>query len=207
MMPEELTSDHPQRSGADILLTLVEKAREGDRKAFDKIVELFQDKVFRMVYYRTGSRMDSEDLLQDIFLQAYNSLPKLKEHDKFEPWLFRITLNRIRDFYRKKRVLRFLRISGEDDTDNRINAEKDDAPGALDHVLRQEFWGQVRRFSEKFSRREREVFFLRFLDHLSIKEIATVLGKSESAIKTHLYRSLNKFKGDKELQTFLEGET
>lgn len=206
-MPEELTSDYPERSCAAVLSSLVEAARDGDRKAFDEIVELFQDRVFRMVYYRTGSRMDSEDLLQDIFLQAYNGLPKLREPEKFEPWLFRIALNRVRDFHRRRRVFRLLGIAGEDDAEDRINAERDDAPGALDHMLRQEFWGHVQRFSEKFSRWEREVFFLRFLDQFSIKEISTVLGKSESAVKTHLYRSLNKFRGDKELQTFLEGET
>ena len=57
MMPEELTSDYPQRSGTAVLSSLVEAAKGGDREAFDEIVELLQDRIFRMIYYRTGSRM------------------------------------------------------------------------------------------------------------------------------------------------------
>jgi RNA polymerase sigma-70 factor (ECF subfamily) len=49
------------------------------------------------------------------------------------------------------------------------------------------------------------VFFMRFLDSLSLKEIAQVLNKSESAVKTHLYRAIKKFKDDAAFSQFLEG--
>ena len=62
------------------------------------------------------------------------------------------------------------------------------------------------RFTNKLSRWEREVFHLRFLDQLGIKEIAMVLSKSESTIKTHLYRALHKFKETPELNSVLQGE-
>ena len=52
--------------------------------------------------------------------------------------------------------------------------------------------------------REREVFMLRFMDDLNIKEIAQILKKSESTIKTHLYRALAKFKKEKKLRQFLQ---
>ncbi len=72
--------------------------------------------------------------------------------------------------------------------------------------MRNEFWAQVRMLSKRFSPMEREVFFLRFLDSLSLKEIAQVLNKSESAVKTHLYRAIKKFKDDDAFSQFLEGE-
>jgi len=64
----------------------------------------------------------------------------------------------------------------------------------------------VQRLSNRFSSAEREVFFLRFVDELSIREIAEVLKKSESAIKTHLYRALKKFKDDSLFIQPREGE-
>jgi RNA polymerase sigma-70 factor (ECF subfamily) len=73
-------------------------------------------------------------------------------------------------------------------------------------LLQWEFWRLVRAFADRLSRWEREVFYLRFFDQLGIREIALVLGRSESAVKTHLYRAIKKFKGDSELVDFLEGE-
>ena len=80
-----------------------------------------------------------------------------------------------------------------------------DDPGALDHIMRHEFWKQIKLLSNRLSRWEREVFFLRFMDHLNIREIAQVLGKSESTVKTHLYRGLKKFREETTLLQLLEG--
>lgn len=59
---------------------------------------------------------------------------------------------------------------------------------------------------DKLSRLEREVFLMRFMDHLRIVEIAQVLNRSESTVKTHLYRALKKFKDEHALHKLLEGE-
>ena len=61
---------------------LVEKARDGSRTAFNELVDLFQKDIFRMVFYRTRSRMDAEDLTQDIFIQAFKNLSRLKTPDR-----------------------------------------------------------------------------------------------------------------------------
>jgi len=84
---------------------LANQAREGNKTAFDQLIDLFHEDIYRMVYYRTGNRMDAEDITQEIFLNAFKSLSKLKNAKRFRAWLFRIGLNRVRDFYRKKRVL------------------------------------------------------------------------------------------------------
>jgi len=61
---------------------LVEKARAGSRIAFEQLVDLFQEDIFRTVYYRTRSRMDAEDLTQDIFIKAFKNLSGLKAFDR-----------------------------------------------------------------------------------------------------------------------------
>ena len=80
--------------------------------------------------------------------------------------------------------------------------EREDAE-ALSQVMKAEFWHQIGLILKKLSRMEKEVFMLRFFDHLSIKEIAGALKKSESTIKTHLYRALAKFKKEDQLRQML----
>ncbi len=185
---------------------LVERARDGDRNAFEELIVLHQDEIFRLVFFRTRSRFDSEDLLQDIFMSAFKYLPQLKDSDKFRPWLYRIALNRVHDFHRKNKFLAFWGITEHREQTDVADVEPHLNPGALDIVIRKEFWSRVQQLSKRFSRMEREVFFLRFVDDLNLREIALTLKRSESAVKTHLYRAIGKFKDDSSLRDFLKGE-
>ncbi|MGA2228012.1 MAG: RNA polymerase sigma factor [Syntrophobacteraceae bacterium] len=186
--------------------SLVVQAREGDRNAFEKLIEIHQDEIFRLVYFRTRSRMDSEDLTQDIFMSAFRYLPQLKDSDRFRPWLYRIALNRVHDFHRKNKFLAFFGMTEDRGETNAADVEPHRDPGALDNVIRQEFWSHVKKLSKRFSSMEREVFSLRFIDDLNLREIAQTLNRSESAVKTHLYRAIKKFKDDSALSDFLQGE-
>ena len=185
---------------------LVERARRGDANAFEKLMVAHQDEIFRLVFFRTRSRFDSEDLTQDIFMAALKYLPQLKDSDRFRPWLYRIALNRVHDFHRKNKFLAFLGITEHREQTDVADVEPHRNPGGLDIVIRKEFWSHVRQLSKRFSRMEREVFFLRFVDDLSLREIAQTLKRSESAVKTHLYRAISKFKQDSALSDFLQGE-
>ncbi len=188
------------------LTALVERARGGDRDAFEKLVELHQDEIFRLVFFRTRSRVDSEDLTQDVFMAAFKYLPQLKDSDRFRPWLYRIALNRVHDFHRKNKFLAYFGITEHREETDVADIEPHLNPGALDTVIRKEFWWRVKELSKRFSRMEKEVFFLRFVDDLNLREIANTLGRSESAVKTHLYRAIKKFKEDSALSDFLQGE-
>jgi len=185
---------------------LAEQARNGDEHAFELLVGLFREEIYRMVYYRTQSRMDAEDLTQDVFLLAFRNLSRLKDLDRFRPWIFKIAVNRVRDFHRKKRFLAFFGFSaGEsDEQPEEPDIEVHGNPRVLDELMRHEFWRRVEQVSKRFSPMEQEVFVLRFMDELGIREIAEVLNKSESAVKTHLYRALKKFKDDSAFNDFLE---
>ncbi len=186
---------------------LAERAQAGNRFSFERLMDMFQGDIFRLVYYRTGSHMDAEDLTQDVFIKAFKGLSGLKDVYRFRPWLLSIAVNRVRDFRRKKKLLFFLKNSEEEmDEWDKADREGYDNPEAFNHLVRKEFWENMGRFTNKLSRWEREVFHLRFLDQLGIKEIAMVLSKSESTIKTHLYRALHKFKETPELNSVLQGD-
>lgn len=185
------------------LVSLVDQARAGNRSAFAQLADRFHADIFRMVFYRIRSRVDAEDITQDVFLKAFQKISGIQDAAKFRAWLFSITLNRIRDFQRKKRFRSLFKAENENIDSHPTAASDGDQPDALDHVLRQDFWRQIALVLKKLPKMEHEVFLLRYFDHLSIKEIAGVLKKNESTIKTHLYRALAKFKKEPAMRQLL----
>lgn len=185
--------------------SLVNSAANGNRFAFEQLIDIYQNDIFKMVFYRTRSHMDAEDLTQDIFLQAFKNLSKLKSVEKFKSWLYSIAVNRVRDFYRKKRFRDLFTSNPKTDADMQNEDENTDHPDIVDDITKKDFWKCVGTILKKLSAMEKEVFTLRFVDSLNINEISSILGKSESTIKTHLYRALGKFKKESSLlQQFKE---
>ncbi len=186
---------------ADQLTDLVEKARSGDRVAFNRLVDRFQPEILRMVYYRVRPHAEAEDLTQDIFMKAYRNIKNLREPNRFKSWLYRIAVNRVRDFHRRQRLRTLFTSDAEFDETNLPDVkDQGEETDALSKVLKTEFWEQIGLILKKLSSKEKEVFMLRFFDHLSIGEIAGVMKKSESTVKTHLYRALAKFKKEERLR-------
>jgi RNA polymerase sigma-70 factor (ECF subfamily) len=201
MAPSDNTTTIPGTSAQ--LATLVNQAKEGNRSAFTQLADRFQQDIFRMVFYRLRSRVDAEDITQDVFLKAFQKIASVKETEKFRGWLFSITLNRIRDFQRKKRFRSLFKAEDENIESHPIENPDRDQPDVLEQVMRKDFWRQIGLILKKLPHMEGEVFLLRFFDHLSIKEIAGVLKKNESTIKTHLYRALAKFKKEPAMRRLL----
>ena len=156
-----------------------------------------------MVFYRIRSREDAEDIAQDVFLKAYQKISSLKDAARFRGWLFSIALNRIRDVQRKKRFRSLFKVSDENiESHPQVETGSDD-PEALDQVLKADFWRQIGLILDTLPRMEREVFLLRFFDHLNINEIGRILKKNDSTVKTHLYRALAKFKKEPAIRQLL----
>ena len=173
--------------------SLVKEAKAGSRFAFQQLMDQYQDKIYRMVYYRVRSRMDAEDLTQDIFLKAYRHLSKLDGPEAFYTWLFRIAVNRVKDYHRKKK---FRSLFGMISVDEEAMTAPDagDESSIEKEIIRKDFWKQIGKMLNRLSPKEREVFLFRFFDQLSINEISVSLGKSQSTVKTHLYRAIEKFR-------------
>lgn len=203
-MTQSKNSDSDTVTAETSLTELAEDARNGNRSAFNQIVNRLQNDVFRMVYYRVRDRQVTEDLTQDIFMRAFQSINSIREPDRFRGWLFRIALNRVRDYQRRQKFRSLFKSADENPGFEIIDERHREQPQALDLVIKTDFWHQVGLILDKLSRMEREVFLLRFFDHLDIKEIATILKKTESTVKTHLYRALAKFRKQDSLRKFLQ---
>ena len=194
MVSNRAESDERSKNSTFPAIELVEKAQAGDQTAFHRLVDHFQPEIYRMIYYRSRSKMDAEDLTQDVMLKAYKNIGRLKSPEVFRSWLYRIAVNRVRDYYRKKQFRSMFGMVSMDEDSFHESAEMAVAPEAEGGISRQDFWRQIEQMLTSFSRMEKEVFLLRFFDQLTIKEISATLKKNESTIKTHLYRALRKAK-------------
>ena len=170
---------------------LIQAAQQGDRQAFHQLVDRHHEALFRMVLVRTRSRMDAEDIVQEVFFKAYRKLGRLKQAVAFRSWLYRIALNKVRDHYRRQKV-RAIFGSLDEIAEHDLPEAAQTRPGGYDQMARKRFWTDFFQMLDCLARMEREVFLLRFFDELSISEISRTLGKGESTIKTHLYRALRK---------------
>jgi RNA polymerase sigma-70 factor, ECF subfamily len=196
----------PSEAAGLAIVDWVEKAQNGDQTAFHRLVDQFQPEIYRMLFYRTRSEMDAEDLTQDVMLKAYKNIGRLKSPEMFRSWLYRIAVNRLKDYYRRKRfksLFGFVSVDEEGFHETDAMAVGPEVEGSLS---KKDFWRQISRVLTRLSAGEKEVFLLRFFDQLSIKEMSAALQKSESTIKTLLYRALRKLKAmSGELEALLEG--
>jgi len=157
-----------------------------------------------MIFYRTRSREDAEDICQEVLLTAFRNIKKLRQPERFESWLFRIAVNRVKDYHRRQKFRSLFSVLHDSDSEDNTEPPAERSTDTMDAIVRKEFWQNVQTMLGRLSKMEREVFILRFLDDLGIKEIADILKKSESTIKTHLYRALGKFKNDAAFRAFLK---
>ena len=205
MLAKKTKVEKPSKTADLAIVDLVEQAQNGNRTAFHRLVDQFQPEIYRMIFYRTRSEMDAEDLTQDVMLKAYKNIGRLQSPEVFRGWLYRIAVNRVKDHYRRKRfksLFGFVSVDAEGFQETDAMAVRPEVEGGLSKM---DFWRQIRRLLTRLSANEKEVFLLRFFDQLSIKEMSTALHKSESTIKTHLYRALRKVKAmAAELEGLLE---
>ena len=194
MLVKRTEAEMPAEAAGFSTFDLVAKARNGDRTAFHGLVDQFQPEIYRMMFYRTHSLMDAEDLTQDVMLRAYKHIRRLKSPEVFRSWLYRIAVNRVKDYYRRKQFKSLFGFVSMDQEGFHETDEMALAPEVDGGMSKKDFWKQIGRMLTRLSAVEKEVFLLRFFDQLTIKEMSAALHKSESTIKTHLYRALRKFK-------------
>ncbi|MEJ2454880.1 MAG: RNA polymerase sigma factor [Candidatus Thiodiazotropha sp.] len=180
---------HPPEGACDV--ALIRAARYGDREAFHRLVDRHREALFRLVVVRIRSRMDAEDIVQEVFFKAWTGLRGLKTETAFRSWLYQIALNKVRDHYRRLKV-RAIFGSLEEIPEHDLPEAAQTPAGGDARVSRKRFWNDFYRMLDGLAKMEREVFLLRFFDELSINEISRTLGRGESTVKTHLYRALRK---------------
>ncbi|MFH1031700.1 MAG: sigma-70 family RNA polymerase sigma factor [Chloroflexota bacterium] len=156
--------------------SLVKRAQQRDEAAFTRLYEENFKKIYRYCALRIGNEMEAEDMAQQVFLRALESIGSYKwKGVPFSSWLFRIAHNQVVDYHRKR--VKRVTIPLEDE----IAGPSSDDPSELceQKVDIEEVGLAVKRLTQA----QREVISLRFAAELPIAEVAKIMGKSEGAIK------------------------
>ncbi|MFC1955456.1 RNA polymerase sigma factor [Chloroflexota bacterium] len=166
--------------------TLVEHAAAGDGEAFGHLYDVYADRIYRHIYYRTSNVEDARDLTQEVFIKAWQGLPKYKRtKTPFFGWLFTISHNRIIDYYRTKRDFAYL--------NNEVIME--DRKKGPDKLVEEQFTQQeVRRAIIQLPEDQQQVIFMSFIEGLEYSEIAAALNKSEGNIRVIVHRALKRMR-------------
>jgi RNA polymerase sigma-70 factor (ECF subfamily) len=173
----------------DVLL--VERARQGDIAAFEKLVKQYDRQVFRISQHIVQNREDAEDVVQDAFLKAYEKLDQFQGNSKFYTWLVRIAVNESLMRLRKRRTGRMVSIDEDVETEEgsmpRDLADWSPDPEAL--YGQSEMADILRKTIQGLPPGIRVVFALRDVEGLSTEETAETLGLSIPAVKSRLLRA------------------
>lgn len=175
---------HNQNSGDDADNALIQKFIDGDQSAFNSLMIKHKDKVRNLVYLTLGDSDYVDDISQDVFISVYKKLGEFRFESKFTTWLYRITVNKCRDYLRKKKV-RSIFVSIKD-SENEISA----GPGTENIDIP----ALVRKGIKKLPEKLRVPLILRDIDGLSYKEIADQLDCEVGTVKSRIFRARESLK-------------
>ena len=139
------------------------------------LYEEYYGKIANYAYAKTGDRAGAQDIAGEVFLKALKSLKSYKEKGiPMQVWLFKIARNLIVDHYRKAAKSRIVPIE---------NIEIVDNTNPADEVEKRANFARVTEVMEHLTDEQREVIKLRFLSELTSKEVGTIMGKSDGAVR------------------------
>jgi RNA polymerase sigma-70 factor (ECF subfamily) len=165
------------------LRRLVERAQQGDRGALEELYLVHFDRIYSYLHMSVGNRHDAEDLTTQTFLKMLESIGKFRWRTApFSAWLFRIAHNLAMDHFRANRRWQPEEDVPEPDPGEESAAEEE----ALESIGRKSMLDLI----ENLSREQQQVLTLKFVFNFSNGEAATILGKTEGAIKSLQHRAL-----------------
>lgn len=155
--------------------SLVHRAKKGEEQAFARLYEAHFDRIYRYVALKIGDRIEAEDMAQQVFVNAYKSLPNFRwQKTPVSAWFFRIAHNLVVDYLRRKTK------------QPSVPLDESLASGGDDPAEMAEYSLDVEKLSlalKKLTEAQREVISLRFAGGLPIAEVAKIMGKTQGAIK------------------------
>lgn len=173
----------------------LERAAAGETEAFGRLVERHQDRLLRVCQGFLHDPEEARDAVQDVFLKAYRRAGGYRPRGKVYTWLYRIAVNDCLNKLRRRKIVRFLPLTGGRKTGPDDPPEPEPAdprPGPADRLDARRRWDLTRRALDELPESQRSVVILAKLAGLSQRETAAVLGITEGAVESRLFRALRK---------------
>lgn len=183
---------------------LVAKAQGGDLKSYDALITRHRGKIFAMIRNMIHQEADAWDLSQEVFIKAWQALPRFEAKARFSTWLYRIAHNVVYDFTRKRKIESAGELNDEIFNRDRIDPAAVATPAMTEAPDETMAHGELRVKIEaalaKLSAEHREVVILKDVQGLSYKEIAEAMDSTLGTVMSRLFYARQK------LQALLKDE-
>ncbi len=190
--------------GSDGDLRLVERAKRGDSGAYDALVTRHRGRIYAMIRNMIHHETEAWDLSQEVFIKAWQALPRFEAKARFSTWLYRIAHNVVYDFTRKRRIESAGELNDEIFDRERIDPSSSTTPAGGESpdvsLSLAELRLKIEAALGKLSPEHREVVVLKDVQGLAYKEIADVMSCSVGTVMSRLFYARQK------LQTMLKDD-
>jgi RNA polymerase sigma factor (sigma-70 family) len=169
---------------------VVERAKRGDARAYEELVQTYQGIAFRTAYLVVGNAADAEDAAQEGFVKAYRALGRFRSGEPFRPWLLKIVANEARNRRRSAGLRDALAVRAAAESSGEAAPSPETA--ALDSERRRALLAAVETLPEE----QRLVVTCRYFLDLSEDETAAVLGVPRGTVKSRTSRALARLRDE-----------
>jgi RNA polymerase sigma-70 factor (ECF subfamily) len=153
---------------------LIAEAQRGDIKAFERLIMMYQKKIYATAYYILMDRDEAEDVVQSVFITIWQSIKKLKSASKFKTWLYRMTVNKSIDLIRKRK-----KIVAEGVESRQVDYEE---KVMYKYDIEKIFNELIKKLPEQ----QKLALILKDVHGLEMKEVAEIMKINESTVRSHL---------------------
>lgn len=161
---------------------IIQRAQQGDAEAVASLYQAHVEQIYRYIVYRVPSEADAEDLTAEVFIRMVEGLPSYQiTGAPFAAWLYSIASSRVVDY--RRRTARHPQTA----LDERLS---DDQPTPEARYQEAEEMRILRAALAQLTSEQQTVLLLRFIERKSHQEVAALIGKSESAVKSIQHRAL-----------------
>jgi RNA polymerase sigma-70 factor, ECF subfamily len=173
----------PARESTEHVRELVARGQQGDRDALEELYLIHFDRIYSYLHVSVGNRHDAEDLTTQTFLKMLEKIGSFKwQSAPFSAWLFRIAHNLAMDHFRARR-----RWQPEEEVPEPPGEEEPSAELVAMQTIGRE---SMLKLIDRLSPEQQQVLTLKFVFNLPNAEVATILDKTEGAIKSLQHRAL-----------------
>jgi RNA polymerase sigma-70 factor, ECF subfamily len=170
-------------------LSIIKRILSGEGQAVIEFYKTYSSRILRYLTQKLPNREDAEDLTNDVFLEAIDSLSMLEKEENISAWLYGIAHNKMVDFYRKKKIksvllsnMPFLEVVASEINQPEFQFEKNKIRDSIELTL------------HSLSRKYREILKLRYEERIPVKMLAIKLNLSFKATESLLFRARQSFK-------------
>lgn len=169
---------------------LVERAKRGDRRAFDVLVLRYQQKIVKLVMRFVHDPMEAQDVAQEAFIKAYRALPSFRGDSAFFTWLYRIAINTAKNYVvaLKRRPIEYeLDAQSPERQDSNPMLRDEETPEGI--AMQEELRVTVSRALAELPEELRTAITLRELDGMSYEQIAESMDCPVGTVRSRIFRA------------------